>query len=60
MRPVLDVSANGALQARSELLARRADDLNDLRPLVDVVRAGEEHFAANELREDATNGPDVD
>lgn len=58
-RAVLDVVAHGGLQARHEGGRGRAQLLDDLVPLVDVVRAREQHAAADHLAHYAPHRPDV-
>lgn len=58
-RPVLDVVADRRLQPDHELSGRRAQLLDDLVPLVDVIGAGKEDAAAYHLTHDASYGPDV-
>lgn len=45
---------------RQRLFVRRAQDVQDLVELVDVVAALEEGAPAEELGQDAADGPDVD
>ena len=61
VREIADVllGARGAY-ARERGLGGRAEVVEDLVELVDVVAAFEEGFAAEELGEDAADGPDVD
>ena len=61
VRQVADVLLGaGGADARERLLVGGAEDVQDLVELVDVVAALEEGAAAEELGEDAADGPDVD
>ncbi len=52
--------ARGDHDARQRLLVGRAQDVQDLVELVDIVAALEEGAAAEELGEDAPDRPDID
>ena len=56
---ILDIVAYGGLQTRHEFGAGRAELLDDLVPLIDVVRAGKDDGAAQHLAEYAAHRPDV-
>ena len=57
---ILDVVSDGGLESSEKVLGGGAQLLDDLAPLVDVIGAGEDDAAADQLGEDAADGPEVD